>query len=511
MYAILNTRLVPRCSSRRFVYRVPIVPVAVERVLVDRIALLRIDLARKRLRQLVKCLLPQRTAARVAGRGGQTHRQHLRPEQTAKRARADGLRELSAAHVTVYEVRENEQPLLSATPSGGVLRAFSSYSWKSDDDRDSTGRLGCELRLRGLTVFRDVESLNPGAPVEATIKQELARIALVMPLLTPASLESDPVVEMEFKAARDLHRVHGRPALVPVVRNLGDNHAEVTTNTWERLKYDFGARWIQLATPGDGPLEIEEVARFACEGLCAALPLGEGPRDGCWRISVATRGEPPAADEFLINATELLGGSKSRPGSTADWTRVHAGISDLARVLAAHGLRRDVMIEPHCHLSAAVAVGHAFRFAAGWAPHVHANGAVFPRGTPEHHEIEHTVEEGTYTAAGGTLAAIVDLVPRQIYRCASDSFAFPPRAIAHYTRPAGPQLTVSATTDLAVWVAQDIKRVRGEVKAGRIDLYLCAPAAFAVLLGAELSAVGCPIQLHETHNDTYVPSIELAR
>jgi hypothetical protein len=35
------------------------------------------------------------------------------------------------------------------------------------------------------------------------------------------------------------------------------------------------------------------------------------------------------------------------------------------------------------------------------------------------------------------------------------------------------------------------------------------PAAFAVLLGAELGAVGCPLQLHETHNDSYLTSIEL--
>lgn len=205
----------------------------------------------------------------------------------------------------------------------------------------------------------------------------------------------------------------------------------------------------------------------------------------------------------------MLGGTESRPGTAADWARVHAGVCDLARVLGAHGLRREIVIEPRCHLSAAVAVGHTFRFAAGWTPTVQANGTAFTRGDPDRSEITPTVEYGTFTADGGTLAAIVDLVPRDIYRCATDSFTSPPRATVHYTRAAGSHLTAQETADLAVRIAQDVKRLRGEVKADRVDLYLCVPAAFAVLFGAELGAVGCPVCLHETHNDTYLTSIEL--
>ncbi len=412
---------------------------------------------------------------------------------------------------TFVVMPETEQLPVPVTAACGVLRAFSSYSWENDDDIESIGRLVCELRLRGLTVFRDRESLVAGASVEAIIAQELARSALVMPLLTPDSLASDPVVEMEFKRARDLQREHGRPALAPVVRNLGADQAEVTATTWERLKYDFAANWTPLATPGNGPLELEEVARIALRGLRATLPASEGPADGCWRLSVATRGERPAGQELLIDATELLGGVASRPGSAGDWERVYAGICDLARVLAGHGRRREILIEPHCHLSAAVAVGHAFRFAAGWTPSVRAAGETLSRGVADAAELIATVESGAFRAAGGTLAAIVDLVPRQIYRCASDSFASPPRATAHYTRTAGEQMTARQTADWAMWIAQDVKRLRGEFKAERIDLHLCVPAAFAVLLGAELGAVGCPVRLHETHDDTYLPSIELSR
>ena len=412
---------------------------------------------------------------------------------------------------TVYRMRQHQESTGKATPSPDLLRAFASYSWIDGDDTETVGRLACELRLRGLTVFRDVESFTPGAPIERTIRAELARCAVVTPLLTPASLASDPVVEMEFKSARDLRRDHGRPALVPVVRNLGASQLEVTANTWGRLKYDFAANWTPLATAGGGPLEIGEVAEIALRALRAAMPPGNGPSEGAWRVSVATRGERPAGEELVIDATAMLGGPEARPGTKQQWARVAAGIRDLEKVLGEHGRRSGIVIEPHCHLSAAVAAGHAFRFAGGWHLTVEANATTLSRGNPEDSAITPTVEDGAFTDSSGTLAVIIDLVPRGIHRSATDSFASPPRATLHYTRTEAGQLSAAETADLAVRIAHDIKRRRGELKAARIDMYLCAPAAFAVLLGAELGAVGCPIQLHEAHEDTYIPSVELPR
>jgi TIR domain len=209
-----------------------------------------------------------------------------------------------------------------------VLRAFSSYAWKSAEDMETVGRLVAELRLRGFTVFRDRDSLPPGASMETWIRDELRRSDLVMPLLTPSSVQSDPVVELELKAARDLHRDMGRPVLVPIVRNLGSTHAEVTAATFDRLGHDFASKWVTLASDGDDPLGLPDVAQIAASGLRAVLRPGEGPDDGTWSLAVATRGDRPVAKQLLIDATDLLGGQCGRGGDPETWRRVLVATCD---------------------------------------------------------------------------------------------------------------------------------------------------------------------------------------
>src|SRR4051812_12446622 len=181
---------------------------------------------------------------------------------------------------------EGTETAVVAAEEAGIdsLRAFSSYAWAAAEDTETVGRLVAELRLRGFTVFRDRDSLPPGADLEATIHAELARTDLVMPLVTPKSLESDPVVEMEFKTARDLQRNAGRPVLVPIVRNLGSTHAKVTEATWGRLRHDFASQWVTLASNGCDVLGLDEVAHIAAGGLRAVLRPEQGPADGTWRL-----------------------------------------------------------------------------------------------------------------------------------------------------------------------------------------------------------------------------------
>jgi len=84
------------------------------------------------------------------------------------------------------------------------------------------------------------------------VHRQLVASVVVVPYLTPHALTSDPVVEMEFRTAASLQRNHGRPRLMPILRNLGDDHATVTAATYDRLRYDFRARWTgQIAPAGD--------------------------------------------------------------------------------------------------------------------------------------------------------------------------------------------------------------------------------------------------------------------
>ena len=161
--------------------------------------------------------------------------------------------------------------------------------------------------MRGFTTFRDRDSLEPTASIEGSIRRQLADSDVVIPYLTPYALESDAVVELEFRTAVGLQRDRGRPRLMPILRNLGQDHAEITDKTYERLQYDFRARWTgQIAPGGSGPLPSDLTARYAADALCAALPDNEGPTEGCWELMVTTRGDRPATRPLTVDATELL-------------------------------------------------------------------------------------------------------------------------------------------------------------------------------------------------------------
>ncbi|HMM48893.1 MAG TPA: hypothetical protein PKE32_04700 [Miltoncostaeaceae bacterium] len=95
----------------------------------------------------------------------------------------------------------------AATPrlaGGEPLRAFASSSGKAPADIESTARLVAELRLRGFVTLRDAEAMPPAGGIESVIRAELARSAVFVPYLTPDSLESDPVVDLEFHTAAGL-------------------------------------------------------------------------------------------------------------------------------------------------------------------------------------------------------------------------------------------------------------------------------------------------------------------
>jgi hypothetical protein len=211
------------------------------------------------------------------------------------------------ARVRLPEVDER-QPAATRTAGPDLsrpLRAFASYSWAATDDVTSVGDLVAEMRMRAFATFRDRDSLGPGTGIEATVLRQLPASDVVVPYLTPHALDSDPVVEMEFRAAAALERDHGRPRLMPILRNLGTSHQEVTHNTFDRLHHDFRARWTgQIAPAGDNPLPRELTARYAADALRAALPDGEGPADGRWRLMLATRGDRPAPWPLTVDATE---------------------------------------------------------------------------------------------------------------------------------------------------------------------------------------------------------------
>ncbi len=408
-------------------------------------------------------------------------------------------------------------PEITGTPdlAREPFRAFGSYSWATREDQESIGRLVSELRLRGFATFRDRDSLPPAAGIESRIRADLERSTVVVPYLTPQALESDPVVELEFRTAAELERTRGRPILMPVVRNLGEDRAELTASTWDRLGYDFSARWTQIPPPGPDALEWTDAAKHARDALQVALPAGGGPDDGRWEILLASRGDRPAPAQLTVDATDLLGGLGSQAGDSQTWSRLFDALCDLKGVLSTHGHRRRVLIRPFCHLSAAVAAGWAFRTMTGWSvTAVAIDGAeCSPSRAQAHPELLVSPPEyGSFRAHGGTLVVSIDLVPRDIAAAVRRDQAEPPRGHLVITRASTGVLVPSGElAAMAAASAAAIKRQCATLAPDRIALYLAVPAVFAVLLGAELGALGCPLVLHEYTGSDYLPSIEIPR
>jgi SMODS-associated and fused to various effectors sensor domain len=300
---------------------------------------------------------------------------------------------------------------------------------------------------------------------------------------------------------------------MPILRNLGTTHAEVTKTTYGRLRYDFRARWTgQIAPAGKGPLHRELSARYAADALRAALPDSEGPADGCWQLMLGTRGDRPAPWPLTVDATALLGGGVPRPGDMETWQRLFAALCDLKTTLTAHGTRRDVEICTACHLTAAVAAGYVFRCPTGWRVGAIASDGTVCRRSPSivDDDLEFVTELNAYTAAGGVLAVDIDLVPRHIENAVVRALREPPRArLSVRRRDTAAHMNPKEFGAIAGAIAARVKQMRGEVRATRIDLFVAAPGPLALLLGTEFGAVGCPVRLHEHHDDEYLPSLDL--
>lgn len=398
----------------------------------------------------------------------------------------------------------------TATIGGTLVRAFTSYAQRRDEDIRSVGHVAEELRLRGLTTFHDRASFVDGDGIEARINDELALTSVYVPYLNEHALHSAPVTELEFKPAARLAQA-GRLQIAAAVHELGSTHAEIIERTWPTLAYPFDARWTHILA-GEGEIKCKAAGEVARRAVRAALKPGQGPRDGAWHLLVATRGDRPLGEQLVVDATDFLGGEVPQPGAPENWRRVWRGLCDLSAALKEHGRRREIVIEPCCHLTAALATGFAFRCSAGWRPSVLGEDGSPCRRSVERDDAGLLITPDHGSLDGTVLSVEIGLLPQSIARAVEATLAGgkrPRRRLLVERHDHTQRLTPSELAVMAGAVADRLKRERNECGAARVDLYMAAPAAFAVLLGVELGGVGCPVRMHEHAGNDYVFTLEL--
>lgn len=425
-------------------------------------------------------------------------------------ARGRSCAENSGALPTIGFVTEPSQA--AAAGATVIERPYAFFSY-SHDDWDCAVRLVEELKLRGFTVFRDVERMREGKRLDDEMAEGLDSADLLMCLLTEHSLESEPVVEREFKPALRKTVREGRPTVMPVACGLGATHEEVTERTWKTLQHDFSATWSGgiMAGPAADVTQADAAA-IAGKAVNAVYPPGLGPAAGVWQLQVVSRGAPAACDGLSVDASSFLGGARPQIGHPAAWQRVLDGLADLERALRGHGGRREVEVSGAAHLTAAVATGFTFRRPAGWRLTVGADdGACHAQNASQANDALGILSEPG-SAGSAFVTAEINLLGREMDGVVDNVRAGLGRPslrlrVEHINGSAPIPCTELAS--MASATARAIKQAVGERRADAVHLFLAAPFAFGVFLGAELNAVGAFVQLYEWADHHYHQSLEI--
>lgn len=396
-------------------------------------------------------------------------------------------------------------PANRAASIGNRPKAFLSYTSRGDDSNNrnikvTVGRLEEELRLRGFEVFLDTSSIGGAAPIEAEIFDEIDRSDIFIAVLTPEYLERDYCLK-EFRRARDRSRSGTCPRIYPVAIGIGDDRETVQQATWEQLRFDFSAYWIDSVFINFDREDAAEVARCA---LNHVFPADTGPTDDGWRINLISRGSPSSFEGLKIDASLVFGGSVSEVGTAEDWERLHCAVTDVEAVLRAHGPRRRVVLTPQCHLPAALMFGWVFRRNAGWTFSVMQGEMGCATDVQDSAPVlDFEVEDGSFDSGGGRLAISLDVVGRSIDSAVRHSYQQPPRGYLWCSSTIQGDLNAAQIGAAAVEASDQIIARRDDYRPSSLDVFLATPAAFAALVGHRLGAIHCSIDLFEVHKETH--------
>lgn len=371
-----------------------------------------------------------------------------------------------------------------------------------------------ELRLRGFSTFRDLDSIQHGHRIAADIEEGLAHADAVIFDITEEALASEAVVEMEFKPTMRRAR-SGRPLALAVCRGLGSTPTEVQENTWARLTTPFDATWTMTlpgATSPNIPIAAADAALVAGRALGGVFRRGCGPSADRWNIHLVTHGHPSFGPQLTVDATNLVGGHERRTGSRECWARIWRALCDLERVLAGHGARRGITLTAYAHLTAGVAAGFAFRRTKGWELCVASTGLTDCQQSEllAHDDLTFSLDPGSLN--GDAMTVEIDVLGQGIDPAVERALqaSAPPRArLLVGRRENGARIAASEYGAMAAATAQEIKRHQRCLGVRNLRFFIAAPLPFAVLLGAELNAAGAHIHLHEFDGHDYRPSLTL--
>jgi hypothetical protein len=412
---------------------------------------------------------------------------------------------------------------------------FFSYASKNLSEVE---RLDLALRRRGVPLWRDRTSLGKGVLTGDEIDQAAACAVGFAFYLTREAAHSEWVRERERSAALKNAKLDSSFGIIPIFRHdtvavtgLMQSLAQTTTGDRNVADYDlrsYNGHMMDEQAFNDGAEEKEFVA--AAEVVLRALlrtKVKQSANGSALRIGAMTRNGPlvqGAAVDLLLDWTaDFPPGAARLPNPHVAEIHLLSALQSSARTIVKEWVPHRgsrLLIIPQCHLSFAVALGYQFRRNTGFDLDVvepqsgeHWNGPVKPMQPASDYW------EASCRSSGSAGLAVMIGISRSVRRDAELSIArlgldigealvFEPAAgVSLSAIPHGhPYLA----HQMAVAVMQKISQLQAKSGSRRIHLFAAVPAAFAVLLGQQLSSVG-PIQLYEwdLENCCYAPTFPL--
>jgi SMODS-associated and fused to various effectors sensor domain/TIR domain len=407
------------------------------------------------------------------------------------------------------------------------LTSMVSYSW---DDANAAELIHEELALRGLTVFHDRCTFPSGSRIGQNMADAVDRCDSFVAYLTPASLYETrptdtprPAIDDEFIPVMDrLARVRSlsapsvpqRPVVVALTHGLGDPRIEAPARVWKATGRDISSLWTPVALDQTTPSVLQHEAAAAAHGVLQALlaPGAGGAVSDPIQLVVVTRGEGQTPGFLTIDATRLLGGRTSRPGSSEDWNRFLAGARDLQATLSAWSPQRQLSVRLRAHLTAAIALGRVFNQAANWWLVVEGRyGDAAPSDADAHPRLKTSLDKG---ARRDDLAIEIDLLDVRVSSVAAATLASLPDPVPNRLciwRDGRGDIGPSDIAAMASAAATAVRDAVFDLQPDRAHIFCAAPVEFAALLGRKLTSLHCDLLLYERDDGVYTPSLVIPR
>lgn len=417
-----------------------------------------------------------------------------------------------------------------------ISRVFLSYA---SADLEEVEQLDLEMRRRGVPLWRDRSSLSKGRLFEEEIEEAAKAAAGFVFYLTRSAAQSEWVREKERSYALRNARRDGSFGILPIFRDPKDEIVEEMKRldaekirSGEPSPYDLGRYTGFLFDPaeiaaGRKDQQIRAAAEATLDLLMATTARRREP-GAKLRIGAATRGGPALGDmemDLLVDWTYDYPPQELAPSPGVAERMLSPALDSLARSIRQFWRRTSVQIIPTCHLTMALALGFQFRRNTGYDLEVvdvsSGNCWLGPR-RPLPQDLSFWSRANSKPHGSGTGLVVAVSISQPISIGLLEGFVRSAGLDVGYIllfepKAGPPSKTCLQPTDpqevhrMAVAVAEGITAKRSEGFRGTVHLVGTVPAAFAVLLGQQLSNAGL-IQSYEWSDSEgrYSPSFRFA-